>query len=175
VIDKMLKRPEILAPSGNMSSLKAAIAAGADACYLAGNSFGARAYADNFTDEELIEAIDLAHLYGVKIYLTCNTLIKNSEMKYVKQMLEPLYRAGLDAVLVQDFGVLRMIRENFPDLPIHTSTQMNILTKEGVLLAKEMGASRVVAAREMTLKELADIRRDTGVEIEAFVHGAMCL
>ena len=130
MIDKMFKRPEILAPCGNMSSLKAAIAAGADACYLAGTSFGARAYADNFSSEELVAAIDLAHLYGVKIYLTCNTLIKNSELRGVYDMLVPLYEAGLDAVLIQDFGIMRLVRDSFPGLDIHTSTQMNILTPE---------------------------------------------
>ncbi len=170
----MMSRPEILAPCGNMSSLKAAIAAGADACYLAGNSFGARAYADNFSSEELIEAIDLAHLYGVKIYLTCNTLIKNDEVSRVYDMLVPLYEAGLDAVLIQDFGIMRLVRETLPGLEIHTSTQMNILTPEGACLAKNMGASRVVAAREMNIREIACIK-EAGVEVEAFVHGAMCL
>ena len=119
-------KPEILAPCGNMTSLKAAIAAGADACYLAGNSFGARAYATNFSETELLEAIDIAHLHGVKIYLTANTLVKENEMYILKKSLIPLYEAGLDAVLVQDFGVLRMIKKEFPELPIHTSTQMNI-------------------------------------------------
>ena len=171
----MKSRPEILAPCGNMSSLKAAIAAGADACYLAGNSFGARAYADNFSSDELIEAIDLAHLYGVKIYLTCNTLIKNNEVPLVYDMLVPIYEAGLDAVLIQDFGIMRLVRETFPGLEIHTSTQMNILTPEGASLAKEMGASRVVAAREMNIQEIARIKDKAGVEVEAFVHGAMCL
>ncbi len=171
----MKKRPEILAPCGNMASLKAAIAAGADACYLAGNSFGARAYADNFSPDELIEAIEYAHLYGVKVYLTCNTLIKNTELSSVYAMLLPLYEAGLDAVLVQDFGVLRLLRNAFPDMEIHTSTQMNILTPAGAQLAKDMGATRVVAAREMSIKELANIKANVDIELEAFVHGAMCL
>ena len=171
----MKRRPEILAPCGNMSSLKAAIAAGTDACYLAGNSFGARAYANNFSSDELLEAIDLAHLHNVKIYLTCNTLIKSSEMTGVYDMLFPLYEAGLDAVLVQDYGVMRMIRQYFPELPIHTSTQMNILTPEGARLAAERGASRVVAAREMNLRELARIKEEADIELEVFVHGAMCL
>ena len=167
--------PEILAPCGNMSVLKAALSVGADACYLAGNSFGARAYAQNFTDNELIDAIELAHLYGAKLYLTCNTLIKNIELKNVYDMLRPLYEAGLDAVLVQDFGVMKLVREEFPDLPIHTSTQMNILTPEGVKLAKQMGAERVVAAREMTISEFRRIKEETDMELEVFVHGAMCL
>ena len=171
----MFKRPEILAPCGNMKSLKAAIAAGADACYLAGNSFGARAYAENFSDDELIEAIKYAHLHNVKVYLTCNTLIKNNELIGVYHMLEPLTDAGLDAVLVQDYGVMRLVREYLPELPIHTSTQMNILTVEGAKLAKARGAERIVAAREMTIEELARIKKEADIEVEAFVHGAMCL
>lgn len=167
-------KPEILAPCGNMTSLKAAIAAGADACYLAGNSFGARAYATNFSETELLEAIDIAHLHGVKIYLTANTLVKENELYILKKSLIPLYEAGLDAVLVQDFGVLRMIRSEFPELPIHTSTQMNITTPTGAMLAKKLGAERVVAAREMTIEELAAIKRNVDIELEAFVHGAMC-
>ena len=167
-------KPEILAPCGNMTSLKAAIAAGADACYLAGNSFGARAYADNFSETELLEAIDIAHLHDVKIYLTANTLVKENEMYILKKSLIPLYEAGLDAVLVQDFGVLRMIKKEFPELPIHTSTQMNITSPAGALLAKKLGAERVVAAREMTIEELAAIKKKVDIELEAFVHGAMC-
>ena len=170
-----MKRPEILAPCGNMSALKAAVAAGADACYLAGNSFGARAYAANFSPEELIEAIRYAHLHDVKIYLTINTLVKNDELVYLYDMLLPLYKCGLDAVIVQDYGIFRMLRKSFPELEIHTSTQMNITTVEGAKLFKSLGATRVVAAREMTLKELADIRKKADIEVEAFVHGAMCL
>ncbi len=172
----MLKnKPEVLAPCGNKQSLLAAIAAGADACYLAGNSFGARAFAGNFSDEGLIEAIEYAHLHGVKIYLTVNTLVKDNEIERVFELLKPLYETGLDSVLVQDFGVMKLIREAFPGLPIHTSTQMNILTAEGALLAKSRGASRIVAAREMTIQELSRIRKEADIEVEAFVHGAMCV
>ena len=172
----MLKnKPEVLAPAGNMSALKAAIAAGADACYLAGNSFGARAFAGNFNSEELLEAIYEAHLYGVKIYLTINTLLKDNEFKSLYDMLLPLYEAGLDSVLVQDMGVFDFVRKQFPLLPIHTSTQMNILTAEGAKLAKSLGASRIVAAREMTLEELKAIKKNADIEVEAFVHGAMCV
>ena len=170
-----MKRPEILAPCGNMSALRAAVAAGADACYLAGNSFGARAYANNFSSDELLEAIEYAHLHGVKIYLTINTLIKNEEMVYLYDMLLPLYKKGLDAVIVQDYGIFMMLRKYFPDLDIHTSTQMNITTVSGARLVKGLGATRVVAAREMTLKELSLIREKADIEVEAFVHGAMCL
>ena len=168
-------KPEILAPSGNMDALKAAIAAGADACYLAGNSFGARAFAGNFTGEELLDAIYLAHLHDVKVYLTINTLIKDSEFRSLYEMLIPLYEAGLDSVLVQDLGIMDFVKTHFPSLPIHTSTQMNILTPEGALFAKEKGASRIVAAREMTLDELRRIKEEADIELEAFVHGAMCV
>ena len=168
-------KPEILAPSGNMDALKAAIAAGADACYLAGNSFGARAFAGNFTGEELLDAIYLAHLHDVKLYLTINTLIKDSEFRSLYEMLIPLYEAGLDSVLVQDLGIMDFVKTHFPSLPIHTSTQMNILTPEGALFAKEKGASRIVAAREMTLDELRRIKEEADIELEAFVHGAMCV
>ncbi len=170
-----MKRPEILAPCGNMSALRAAVAAGADACYLAGNSFGARAYANNFSDEELLDAIEYAHLHGVKIYLTINTLVKNDEMIHLYDMLCPLYEKGLDAVIVQDYGIFVMLRKCFPDLDIHTSTQMNITTVSGANLVKGLGATRVVAAREMTLEELRIIREEADIEVEAFVHGAMCL
>lgn len=158
-----------------MKALKAAIAAGADACYLAGNSFGARAFAGNFTDTELLEALEYAHLFGVRLYLTVNTLIKDNEFKRLYDFLCPLYEAGLDSVLVQDLGVLKFIRENFPELPIHSSTQMNILTPEGASFVKSLGVKRIVAAREMTLKELKAIKDTSDVELEAFVHGAMCV
>ena len=168
-------KPEVLAPSGNMKALKAAIAAGADACYLAGNSFGARAFAGNFTDAELLEALEYAHLFGVRLYLTVNTLIKDNEFSRLYDFLCPLYEAGLDSVLVQDFGVLKFIKENFPLLPIHSSTQMNILTPEGASFVKNLGVKRIVAAREMTLKELKAIKDTSDIELEAFVHGAMCV
>ena len=167
-------KPEILAPCGNKEALYAAVAAGADACYLAGNSFGARAFARNFSSDELIAAIEYAHLHGVKIYLTANTLLKDDEFTYLYDELVPLYEHGLDAVLVQDFGVLRMIRKCFPGLPIHTSTQMNITGINGMFLAEKMGAERVVAAREMSLKEMRYIKENSKLELEAFVHGAMC-
>ncbi len=169
-----IKRPEILAPCGNVSCLYAAINAGADAVYLAGNAFGARAYAGNFNNEELIHAIEIAHLYGVKVYLTINTLIKNNEIKHIFNFLLPLYKAGLDAVLVQDFGVIRLIKELFPDLPIHASTQMNITSHHGACLAKELKFERVVAARENSLDELFVMKERSKLEVETFVHGAMC-
>ncbi|MBQ1327533.1 MAG: U32 family peptidase [Eubacterium sp.] len=169
-----IKRPEILAPCGNAACLYAAINAGADAVYLAGNAFGARAYAGNFNNEELVHAIEIAHLYGVKVYLTINTLIKNNEIKHIFNFLLPLYKAGLDAVLVQDFGIVRVVQELFPDLPIHSSTQMNITSHYGACLAKELKFERVVAARENSLDELTLMKQKSGLEVETFVHGAMC-
>lgn len=173
-MNKLIKKPEILAPAGNMACLYAAINAGADAVYLAGNAFGARAYAGNFNNDELLHAIEIAHLYGVKVYLTVNTLLKNNEIKHLYKFLKPLYLAGLDAVLVQDLGVMRLISNAFPSLDIHASTQMNITSSYGAKLAKEIGLTRVVAARENSLIEMKKMKEESGLEIEAFVHGAMC-
>lgn len=166
---------ELLAPAGSFTTFKAVIEAGADAVYVGGSRFGARAYADNFNEEELLEALDYAHLHGVKVYLTINTLLKNNEVK--KELFDyllPFYKKGLDAVLVQDFGVLKFIHENFPKLPIHTSTQMTVTGVEGALFLKQYGVTRVVMAREVSLKEMKRIRQEADIEIEAFVHGALC-
>ena len=138
---------ELLAPAGNAAGFYGAVHAGADAVYLAGNRFGARAYAENFTTEELLECIRYGHLLGRKIYLTVNTLLKNQEMEQLYTYLAPLYQAGLDAVIVQDLGVLRFIRTHFPGLKLHVSTQMTICAPWGASLLKEMGASRIVPAR----------------------------
>jgi len=166
---------ELLAPAGSYESLKAAIIAGADAVYIGGNKFGARAYANNFTEQELLEAIAFAHLHGRKIYLTVNTLLKDRELfEELYAYLHPLYEAGLDAVIVQDIGVLFFIQENFKDLPIHASTQMTITNQQGVRFLKEQGVSRVVLSRELSLKEVKGIVDNTNIEIECFVHGALC-
>lgn len=166
---------EVLAPAGSFQTFKAAIEAGADAVYVGGSSFGARAYADNFTEEELLEAIDYAHLRGKKVYLTVNTLLKNKEINDdLYDYLLPFYLKGLDAVLVQDFGALSYIHKAFPDLPIHTSTQMTVTGIEGVRLLQSYGVTRVVMARETSLAEMKKIHEATGMELEAFVHGAMC-
>ena len=169
-----MHRPEILAPCGNKEAFEAALRAGADAVYLAGNSFGARAYAGNFDRDVLLSTLERAHLFGVKVYLTVNTLFKNEEMNELSDFLDPLYEAGLDAVLVQDFGVAEFIKENYPELPIHMSTQMNITAEAGARLSYEFGAERVVMNREITLKELEEIKKNVPIEVEAFVHGAMC-
>ena len=168
------KTVEILAPCGSLESFNAAVNAGADACYLAGTRFGARAYAKNFDTSELCRVIDKAHLKGVKVYMTVNTLFKNAEIRALIEYLNPFYECGLDAVIVQDMGVFKLVREIFPDLPVHASTQMNICSSEAAAWLKELGATRVIPARELTLKEIADIKRKVDIEIETFVHGAMC-
>ena len=145
---------ELLAPAGSLAIFKAVVAAGADAVYVGGSKFGARAYADNFSDEELLEALDYAHLYGRRVYLTVNTLLKNSEIEQVCAYLQPFYEHGLDAVLVQDFGVLTAIHERFPDLAIHTSTQMTVTGVEAARLFSGYGVTRMVMARELTLNEM---------------------
>ncbi|MDD3414279.1 MAG: DUF3656 domain-containing protein [Lachnospiraceae bacterium] len=165
---------ELLSPAGSYESFVAAIGAGADAVYVGGNRFGARAYANNFSQEELIEAIHTAHLYQRKLFLTLNTLIKESEMKELYDFLAPLYEAGLDAVIVQDLGAIAFIKKQFPDLPIHASTQMSLTAAEGAKFLKELGAERIVTAREITLKEIQEIHREVDIEIESFIHGAMC-
>lgn len=171
----MEKKLEILAPAGSFESLKAAIMAGADAVYMGGSRFGARAYADNPQGERLLEAIDYAHLYGVKLYLTVNTLLKEQELtEELYDCLLPCYEHGLDAVIIQDMGVIRAVREWFPDLPIHASTQMSLCGSGGVQLLKEAGVQRVVLARELSLAEIDRIYQDTGMELECFVHGALC-
>lgn len=170
----MKKIVEILAPAGSFESMKAAVAAGADAVYIGGSRFGARAFAENPGEDKLLEAIDYVHLHGRKLYLTVNTLMKEQEMKELFEYLLPYYRQGLDAVIVQDLGVLSFVREYFPDLPIHASTQMTITGVYGAGLLKELGAERVVTARELSLKEIRQIHQQVDVEIESFVHGALC-
>ena len=165
---------ELLAPAGSFEILRAVIEAGADAVYVGGSRFGARAYAGNFSQEELLEALDYAHLRGRKIYLTVNTLLKNEELSELYDYLLPFYERGLDAVLVQDFGVLSFIHRCFPLLPIHTSTQMTVMGPEGASLLQELGVSRIVLPRELSLSEMKEIRDKTGAELEAFVHGALC-
>lgn len=166
---------ELLAPAGSFEILKAVIKAGADAVYVGGSQFGARAYANNFTEEELLEAIDYVHLRGKKIFLTVNTLFKNQEINdSLYEYLLPYYKKGLDAVIVQDFGVIAYIKEHFPQLPIHTSTQMTITGAEGAKMLKNLGVERVVLARELSISEMKEIRKEADVELEAFVHGALC-
>lgn len=169
-------RAEVLAPAGSLDICKAVINAGADAVYLGGNMFGARAYADNLNEEEVVEAVTYAHRFGRKVYLTVNTLLKQNEIEgKLKDYLLPYYECGLDAVIVQDFGVLRLIKENFPDLNIHASTQMTQTGSAGAALLQKCGVKRIVTAREMTLAEIRTLHEQcSGIEIESFVHGALC-
>lgn len=166
---------EILAPAGSLDTLYAGINAGADAIYIGGTKFGARAYADNPDEYNLLQAIDYVHFNNRKIYLTVNTLIKNNEIEeQLYDYIYPLYKQGLDAVIVQDLGVFEFIRNNFRDLDIHASTQMAVSGVESAKLLKKMGASRVVTARELSLMELNNIHNNVDIEIESFIHGAMC-
>ncbi len=166
---------ELLAPGGSLEGLHAAVMAGADAVYMGGQKFGARAYAQNPDTEEYLRAIDYCHIQDVKLYLTVNTLLKEEELLgQLYDYILPLYERGLDGVLVQDLGVLRYLRREFPDLPLHASTQMSVQSPDGARLLKSLGACRIVPARELTLQEIRRIRRETDLEIETFVHGAMC-
>lgn len=172
----MKKQTELLAPAGNLDILKTAVTAGADAVYFGGDKFGARAYADNFSREDAENGIRYAHLFGRKCYLTLNTLLKNQEVEDdLADYLEFYYYAGIDAVLVQDIGVFSMIKELFPDLPVHVSTQMSVASEYGVSFLKELGASRIVLARELSLGEIKRIYSETGAELECFLHGALCI
>ena len=166
---------EILAPAGSYDILMADFAAGADAVYLGGAMFGARAYANNLSQEELLRALDYAHLHDKKIYLTVNTLMKQQELEdRLLPYLEPFYKAGLSAVIVQDFGAFEAIKEAFPGLHIHASTQMTVTGAAGAALLKEAGVSRVVTARELNLAEIKAIHDNCDIEIESFIHGALC-
>lgn len=170
----MKPQVEILAPAGSMESMKAAINAGADAVYMGGSRFGARAYADNPEEDQFLEAIDYAHLHGVQLYMTVNTLVKEGELDQLYDFLLPYYERGLDAVIVQDLGVFDLVRRCFPDLPVHASTQMTVTGWRSARMLKEMGANRIVTARELSLAEIREIRNHTDIEIESFVHGALC-
>ncbi|BCJ95443.1 peptidase U32 [Anaerocolumna cellulosilytica] len=170
-----MKNIEILAPAGSITSLKAAIHAGCDAVYIGGSKFGARAYADNFGQEELCQAIDYVHVHGKKVYLTINTLLKNKEIeKELYSYLHPYYEQGVDAVIVQDSGVLLFVHEHFPDFPIHASTQMSLTMGCGGDVLKSLGVTRLVNARELGLEEIKALRSSTDLEVESFVHGALC-
>ncbi len=167
-------KPEILAPAGTYEAMEAAVKAGCNAVYAGGSFFSARAYAGNFNEEEYLRAIDFCHLHGVRVHMTLNTLLKEDEIARVPAYVEPYYKAGLDAVLVQDMGVFHILKKHFPDLPLHCSTQMSIASAYGAQLAKDLGFSRVVPARELSLEEIRSIKQKVDIEIETFVHGAMC-
>lgn len=170
-----MKKPELLAPAGNYECFKTAIDCGADAVYLGVGNLNARAYANNFSFEEVFKAFDYAHLYDKKVYVTMNTLLLDREMQTVLEQIGQLYEHGVDALIIQDLGLFRLVRQNWPDLPIHASTQMSIHNWQGAELVREMGASRIVLARELSLEDIQDIRKKSSVELEVFVHGAMCV
>lgn len=174
-INKKNTKYEVLAPAGSYSCMVAAFNAGADAVYLGGNLFGARASANNFDKEELLNAIEYAHSRGKKLFLTVNTLLKNTQLKsQLFDYIKPLYEAGLDAVIVQDFGVMEFIKEHFPDMDIHASTQMTVTGADFARKLKECGVTRIVPARELSYSEIKAIYDATHLEIECFVHGALC-
>ncbi|MEG1287988.1 MAG: U32 family peptidase [Bacilli bacterium] len=173
-IDEM-KKPELLSPAGSMESLKAAIEAGADAVYLGGKSFGARVFSNNFTNDELIEAFTYAHKYGVKVYVTANTLINESSVDEFMEYITFLYKNNADAVIIQDIGMMDLIRKTYPLFPVHASTQMHIHNLDGVKLVESLGLERVVLARETSIEKLAFIKENSNIELEVFIHGALCI
>ena len=166
---------ELLAPVGNIECLKAAINAGCDAVYLAGKSFGARSFAGNFFKEELEVAINTCHLYGVKVYITVNTIIYDVEVDRLMEYIDYIHKLGVDAVIMQDIGMIDLVRKTYPNLEIHASTQANIHNLEGVKLCEELGIKRVVLARETPIELVREIKNKTKTEIEIFVHGALCM
>ena len=173
----MQKRPELLSPAGNFEKLKAAVLYGADAVYLAGNAFGMRAAADNFTNEEIIEAASYAHKRGVKVYVTVNTMPRTNEYEALEEYIKFLATSGVDALIVSDLGVLSLIKRVASDMEIHVSTQASSVSLPDVLAWRDLGAKRVVLARELTMKEVAEIckGKPDDTDIECFIHGAMCV
>lgn len=170
-----MKNIELLAPAGSMASLKAAVHAGADAVYLGGQQFGARKSASNFDNDALVEAITYCHERKVRVYATVNTLVKSSELSKVLGFIDFLYKNDVDAVILQDVGLLNIIRKTYPDLACHASTQMTCHNEKDVLWARENGFQRVVMARELSIQEINEISRNTQMPLEIFVHGALCI
>ena len=177
-----MKMPELLAPVGGKAHLTAAVNNGADAVYMGGMAFNARIFADNFRDDELPEAVRYAHINGVKVYMTLNTLVRDDELVRAFEYANYLYSAGVDGLIVQDMGLARMIRRYIPGMPLHLSTQGTLYNREAVRLAKDLGFCRVVPARELSLEEIREVvsegiavSPEDPVEIEVFVHGALCM
>ena len=170
-----MKKVELLAPAGSMESLYAAINNGADAVYLGGSKFSARAYASNFDNENMKIAVDYCHSYNVKIYVTMNTLLKENELNEAIKYVGYLYEIGVDALIIQDLGLLKLIEERYPDFEVHASTQMTVHNGEGALYFKEKGFHRIVLSRELSLDEIKYISKDLNIETEIFVHGALCV
>lgn len=173
-VGEMARIPELLAPAGSWEAFVAAVEAGADAVYLGGKSFSARQYAANFDLPLIAKAVEYAHLRGVRVHVTLNTLIREDELDAVVKFAREIYNAGVDAVIVQDLGVMRILRQCLPNLPIHASTQVTIHNLEGARLAEEIGCERVILARELSLAEIAQIKGSLRAQVEVFVHGAMC-
>ena len=170
-----MKKPELLSPAGNMLCLKAAVQAGCDAVYLGGYKFGARTFAGNFDNEEMIQAINYAHLYGVKIYVTVNTIIYENEVEEFMEYVDFLYRNNVDALIIQDIGMLDLIGKTYPNFELHASTQMHLHNKEGVDLARKLGVKRCVIARETDFQTIKNIKENVDMDLEVFVHGALCI
>lgn len=172
--EKHLKNIELLAPVGNKDSLLAAVNNGADAIYLGAKTFSARESADNFTDDELIKAITYCHLRNVRVYIAINTLLKDREIDQAIELIRPLYNEGVDSIIVQDFGAADIIKQTFKGLPLHASTQLGVHNVSGALLAEEFGFNRAILSREVTIQGIKEIKKNVNIEIESFVHGALC-
>jgi putative protease len=170
-----MNKIELLAPGGSIESMYAAVQTGCDAIYMGGSKFSARAYANNLSDEELIKAVDYCHLYDVKVYIALNTLIKEVELEEALDYSRFLYKIGVDALIIQDFGLFAAIKKEMPGFELHASTQMTIHNGEGALFLKELGFKRIVLSRELSLEEIKYISTDLNVETEVFVHGALCI
>ena len=170
-----MNKVELLAPAGDFSCLKAAIEAGCDAVYIGGKLFGARAFSYNFTDDEIIKAINYAHLFGVKVYVTTNTLIYDKEVERFLEYILFLHKNNVDAVIIQDLGMLDLVRQTFPNLEVHASTQMHIHNLDGASFMEKLGVKRVVLARETSISKIKEIKEKTNIDIEIFIHGALCV
>lgn len=170
-----MKKPELLAPAGNMECLDAAIKAGCDAVYIGGKFFGARNYAGNFDNEEIIEAVKYAHTYGVKVYVTVNIIVYEAEVKSLLEYVDFLHKNNVDAIIMQDIGMMDLVRKTYPNLEIHASTQMHIHNLEGAKLVESLGLKRAVLARETPTKLIKEIKDNTNIELEIFIHGALCI
>lgn len=170
-----MNKVEVLAPAGSMESLYAAINKGADAIYLGGNKFSARAYASNFDNDNMIKAIDYAHSYNIKVYVTLNTILKENEIEEAVKYVGFLYEIGVDALIIQDVGLLKRIREEFKDFELHASTQLTVHNGEAALYFKDKGFHRIVLSRELSLDEIRYISKELAIETEMFVHGALCI
>ena len=170
-----MNKVELLAPAGDFSCLKAAIEAGCDAVYIGGKLFGARAFSSNFTDDEIIKAINYAHLFGVKVYVTTKTLIYDKEVERFLEYISFLHKNNVDAVIIQDLGMLDLVRQTFPNLEVHASTQMHIHNLDGASFMEKLGVKRVVLARETSISKIKEIKEKTNIDIEIFIHGALCV